>query len=105
MEAIMNAFPFIGLDALKFKTVPRMTRNLFFFSPPTLHLPSSLPITLALVLILSVAESHWESKVNRKQFFDSFADSNGFDPQVPENWSSFDYPSFIHHQVKTLVFQ
>jgi hypothetical protein len=31
-------------------------------------------------------DGRWADEHNRKQFFDSFARENGFDPLVPENW-------------------
>lgn len=32
--------------------------------------------------------THWSDVNNRKRFFMEFAESRGFDPLVPENWSN-----------------
>lgn len=35
-----------------------------------------------------IIDNYWEDEKRRREFFDSFATENGFDPLVPENWYS-----------------
>jgi len=43
----------------------------------------------------AVTKKFWEEAVNRKEFFDSFARNNQFDPLLPRNWYSISIPQ-IH---------
>jgi len=35
-----------------------------------------------------VPKGHWQDNINRKVFFCKFAEENGFDPFVRENWAN-----------------
>ena len=91
-EALMNAYPFIGLDKNKFTVIKNsillsLSFSLSLSSPPLLSLP--LPLSLYLFhifLIYVILEKYFLDKANRRRFLDEYATEKRFDPLVPENW-------------------
>lgn len=70
-NALMSLFPEIGLDSSKFKRVPRMDNNFYYF--------------YNCFVLIWFSGSHWMTMKN-KMFFDNFARQRGFDPLVASNW-------------------
>lgn len=68
-EALEHLFPEIGIQKDQFK-------------------PRKFIHSIACLYTYLCLENYWSDTRRRKQFLDSFAHKEGFDPHVPANWYS-----------------
>ena len=61
--------------------------------------------TMAVIFINLILYLAWYDIENRRRFFESYAESHGFDPEVPENWYSQPSKSFFAIKVAHLILQ
>ena len=93
MNAILHAFPDVGLDRGRFHQVPSMIFSSLF------HFVFSFSLVHANVKL----ESHWHDIVNRRRYFEQYAHSRGFDPLIAERWYSVQVGDLLTHKVVPLL--
>lgn len=52
-----------------------------------------------------MAESYWLSQENRREFFESIAKENNFDPLVAESWYSISPELILKEKVRTTIYK
>lgn len=70
-SALVDLFPDIGIDAVRFQRVPgkRRTTN-----------------DCVCYIYYLLPAQHWDSVDKQREMFVTFAKEHNFDPNVPENW-------------------
>ena len=86
--ALMDLFPEIGLDRMQFShCMFRFNCFCSFFSSfyllLILFLSSFDPL---FIFFLTLLAGPWRYEENRRQFFEDYAKSSGFDPLLAHNW-------------------
>ena len=80
-KALLHLFPDIGLDVAKFRVYQCMSYSLLKSSPfPSVCSPSHS------LFYLFIYTALWRKADNRRRFFETYAQQNGFDPRIAENW-------------------
>lgn len=83
IDALVDLFPNIGLDPCK-------------FAEPSIL---SLYYTLQHTYDILGKKNYWDSKDNRRKFFEEFAKSNNFDPLSSEQWNSISKSQILQLKV------
>jgi hypothetical protein len=47
--------------------------------------------------------NHWQNKHNRRLFFEHYAEKNGFDPLIPDNWYTVPYSDIVAFKVSIYI--
>jgi len=57
-------------------------------------------LTILTAVFSQVPKNHWKDSENCRQFFDSFAKEQGFDPQNAAHWTSIDVGQMLIRPVR-----
>lgn len=86
-KALLDLFPNIGLDSAKFTSPCTCTIFLFIY----------------LLSIYCLIDYLWRHEENRREFFVKYAEQNGFDPLVAENWYNQSSKSILSVKVSYIA--
>jgi hypothetical protein len=87
-RALIELLPELKLESHKFKQCTILFYLLFFLFFSKLIFLSSAP---------------WSDRENRREFFEKYAQSCGFDPLVPENWYSVPKQTILALKVLIII--
>ena len=93
VKALIEVYPDIGLDSLLFHSY----RGFFSLPLSPLYL---LHFSHLSALLFSTSGSDWRNKARRKQFFDDYAKTNGFDSNIADNWYTVSFARILSTKVR-----